>query len=1001
MDTDEFLQDFVDEARGHLEKIENAFLDTQQLMSDDALLNDCFRAVHSIKGTAGFFSLKNIVALSHAMENVLGQIRSKKLLPTDEILDCLLAGNDALSQMVNNVADSDNVEVSLLISNLDAIADGRSVITVSNTKQETPTAQPKAPAPKPIPPKATLPKAITPKPKAVEKAPIVDLAQQIPERFLEPLTKQIRYGHKVYWLNIEYNYTLPLYFRNIKLLFDEIDSVGKLIDASVDIDATHTTDEIVSLMAELPESESARIEILATSVLEKPLYLNALGIAERLVSQVSSEALLKRAAADVKETSAKRDDTIRVSVELLERLLANSSEMILARNQLLNAFSTNADKSEMKKILQNIDNLTSTMQEQIMATRMQPIANVFSKFPRIIKELSRNLGKEIELVIEGKNVELDKSMVESLTDPITHLVRNACDHGLESPAEREKTGKPARGHIYLRAYHKGGMIIVQVADDGRGLNIDRIKQKALDNGLISSAEASHMRENEIQQLVFLPGFSTADSVTDLSGRGVGMDVVRSNIEKIGGSVQIQSAVGKGTTISLILPRTLAIIKTLLVRVGKQRFAIPQTNISQLVSLNAAEGITQIDKIQGNMEIRLRGKLLPVFSLASLLGLAPSYSPDKIVVLKHAQFTFGVLVDEIYDTAETLVKPLQPELKDVGVYSGLTIMGDGKINLILDVEGLIAASNAKSSFVSQEDTQQKVYSKAELEEKMLEYQNMILFACSGIESYAIDMYMVSRVETISRSQLEYVKDKVFVNLRGKLIRAIRPEDYLDVTGTDYTKDKLTLIIPNLVKHPIGILADRILDNVRSRISLDTDQLKMPGIFGTAVYKDKMYLILNLYELFEMADPINFPKMPAPVTISKRVLIVEDTPFFQRVESKYLEDAGCTVTVAQNGREALELLAKHQYDLIISDLIMPIMNGLDMIKDIRKNPHTAHVPAIAVSSMTSTYYRTEAIESGFDAYENKLNKLSLLKTIQETLIARGVASPPPTDSEVDVE
>ncbi len=992
MSLDEFLQDFLDEAKTHIEEIETAFLDTDAFVKDTEKINDVFRAIHSIKGTAGFFRLTTIVTLSHAMENVLGKIRSKELEFSDEVLDCLLFCNDILKQMVYNVEQSESTDISAYLKQLENLAQNKPIKTSEpkNEIPEPPKEMPQDTSTKPQEPEVS-PEPIAvieeaqPEPEII-KPVSMNISSHIDDRFYPELKKLIKKGKKIFKIAVPYNKNLQTYYKNIDKLFDEVSEIGDIHDVFTDIDHSHGTTDVTALLNSYDEKETVRLEMLITSILEYDLFLEAMMFPPEWVLHIKSGALAKKQNREIKrdETPTKilsTEESIRVSIKLLENLMALSGEMVLARNQLLNAFSNkNTEQSVMSGILQNIDSLTSKMQQEIMMTRMQPIGNIFNKFPRVIRDISKDMNKEITLNIEGKEIELDKTMIEALADPIIHLVRNSADHGLESPEEREKTGKNKKGCITLRAYHKSGLVAIEIQDDGAGIDVDAVRNKAVEKGIITRKQSETMSDSEIHKLIMEPGFSTAKSVSDISGRGVGMDVVRSNVEKLGGVVEITSKKGWGTTITLLLPRTLAIMKSLIVGCEGQRYAIPQTSIMQVVSLKEDELSTKLEHINRSKEFRLRGKLLPIINLSDILGLKKSgETASKIVVLNVFKKQMGILVHKLFDTEETLVKPLPVFLKPCIAYSGVTIMGDGKISLILDPEGL--AKKSKINF--KHETEEDNLSSAEREKIMLEYQSMMLFKCSGPENYAIDINMVSRVETISVSDIEDIGNEKFAKIRGKTLRVIRPENYLPVQKHDYDCDKLTVIIPNLISHPIGILVKKIVDNTKANFVLDTEQIKAPGIFGTIIHQNRIVIILNLYELFELADPINHPKVNNDIIISKRVLIVEDTPFFQHIERKYLEGTGCTVTVAENGKEALEILKEQNFDFIISDLIMPVMGGLEFIQNVRKDSKLRDIPAIALTSMTSDSYINRALDYGFDAFENKLDKVSLLKTVDSIM------------------
>ncbi len=384
------------------------------------------------------------------------------------------------------------------------------------------------------------------------------------------------------------------------------------------------------------------------------------------------------------------DNAIRVHVGLLDRLMNLVGELVLARNQVIQ-YTVSQDFATLLSTSQRLNLITSELQEGIMKTRMQPINTVWNKFPRVVRDLSKACGKDVVLEMEGKETELDRTLIESIKDPLTHLVRNSVDHGIESPERRKSAGKPSQGKIVLRAYHEGGKVNIEIKDDGGGLDVEKLKAKALQKKLISAEQAAGMSDRELFNLIYLPGFSTAEKVTNVSGRGVGMDVVKTNIERIGGSIDIQSQMGTGTTIRIKIPLTLAIIPALIVTSGGERFAIPQVNLLELVRLDGEEAMKSIEQIKDKRLYRLRGQLLQLVYLNQELRLdSVDRSQTKcltIVVLQSDERAFGLVVDDVSDTGEIVVKPMGKQLKGLPAFAGATIMGDGRVALILDVFGL--------------------------------------------------------------------------------------------------------------------------------------------------------------------------------------------------------------------------------------------------------------------------------------------------------------------------
>lgn len=984
----EYIQDFIDEAKGHLETLESALIRVEELKSSPGLINEVFRAVHSIKGTAGFFGLKNIVALSHAMENVFGEVRSGKLQIDGGAADVLLKAKDCLENMVEHVGESESTSIDSCLCGLDGILNGAGK-----------------------------------EPEGEKTELVLRVADGKSVRLCGSnallVREGIRQGQRAYEIKLRFSRDLGEYDGGPVGLFRKLQKVGQLVDTVMDHSGIASFEDVLSALD--GEDRDVYLGILATTALDPAALSGAVGLPVRNVipAEVKETGVPEAEACEKEQPekipqpaaafSAKQEercapgcaasadsiktppaairveDSIRVNVQILNDLLNMASEMVLGRNQLLRTLE-NYKKTipGLAPILQNVDRLTSGMQEKVMQTRMQPVANVFNRFPRMIRDLSRQLGKEIELALEGADVELDKSMIEALGDPMTHLVRNAADHGLESPERREAAGKSRIGNISLKAYHEGGFVNIDVSDDGGGLDTGKIKRKALESGLADRAGLEAMSEQEIFRLIFQPGFSTADRVTDLSGRGVGMDVVRTNIEKLGGSIEVYSSAGKGTTIRLVLPLTLAIIQSLIVETGGQIFALPQVNMKEIVRVKAGAG--RMEHVNGADVIRLRGKLLPVVSLTDTLkipGEGPAGEKGRedsiVIVIKTGAVRFGIQVHTILESEETLVKPLPQVLKGCVCYSGVTILGDGKAAMILDPEGIVKAAQLQSGAQLPEET-------AETEDGTdREQQNLLLFQCSGNETFALDMSLVARVEEITPERMEKVGSREFFQYRGDTMRIIRPEDFLPVNRDEIQTEKMYVIIPRLVSHPMGILARRIVDNIKTVVCLDSENLRAKGLLGSMVQNGKIVLLLQLYELFGLADPDHYPAASAGSSTGnfRRLLLAEDTPFFQKITKAYLEEAGYRVTVAPNGKAAWELLERETFDAVVSDINMPVMDGLELVRRIREHSSLMNLPVIALTSLTGENSRRIGADSGFDYYECKLDRDHLLGTLDSAL------------------
>jgi len=958
----DFLKDFVEEALIHVDSAEVGLLKLEKGEGDADIIHSIFRNLHSIKGTAGFFSLKNIVSLSHAMENLFGEIRTGNVVIDNNIIDVLLSSNDCLKKMIIDVENSEGEDISNYTAKIAAILNRKN----SNLPADISSFQP---------PGCTSG---------------VLLGNDIDT---EAVREAARRGQKLYNIRIMPGDDPPQMLNKIKSIGRIAGGIGpeglpvsgatfdvlvlsvlerNLLSIALDIDE----ESIIpinekDLLTETTEKSPAVIEyeapVIKESVVEAPSFINS--------NSEVDEGTKKR-------QGVMAEDSVRVHITLLNDLLNLASEMVLGRNQLLRILEDHRKEIPgLNAMLQNIDGVTTELQEKIMQTRMQPVAKVFNKFPRIVRELSRKMEKDLNLRMEGTSVELDKSIIEALGDPLAHLIRNAVDHGIETPDIREKECKPRSGTIILKAYHEGGHVHIDVIDDGVGINIEIIKDKAFQKKLISPGEIDQMGERELLNLLFCPGFSTAEKVTDLSGRGVGMDVVKTNIEKLGGSMEIMTKPGQGTTFRLILPLTLAIISSLIVETEGQKFAIPQVNLKGMVRVKPGDPTRKIEHLRGSEVLRLRGRLLPLVHLADVLGLKNGLLDKgnliRILVVKSGSKQFGLVVDNIYDGEEILVKPIPKYLSDCHCYSGVTIMGDGRIAMILDPEGIANRAGLRFLDESGQPSQDQI---SQYDEHMSELQNLLLFKCSGPETFGIHLSMVARVEKIHASKIERVGKKEFIQFKGEALRVIRPENYLPVTSGKLKGQHKYVIIPK-TKQPLGILIEKIHNTMETNVSFNKTDIKTKGLVGSAILDDRIVLFINIYELFEMASPKNLGKdQKSEKTVDKTLLLAEDTSFFAKVEKEYLESAGYKVITAVNGREAWNILQEREVDGVVSDIEMPLMDGYELVKRIRADKRLSSLPVVAVTSKADEWSLSKGIDAGFDFYEIKLDKERLLEKIR---------------------
>lgn len=557
-------------------------------------------------------------------------------------------------------------------------------------------------------------------------------------------------------------------------------------------------------------------------------------------------------------------ETIRVDVHLLDRLMNLVGELVLTRNQITQ-FSARQSDPNLVSPAQQLNLLTSELQEEVMRTRMQPISNIFDKFPRVVRDVATTHGKQVVIEMEGKETELDRSLLEAIKDPLTHIVRNSVDHGIETPDQRVARGKRAEGHLKLRACHEGGQVLVEISDDGAGIDTARVKSKAIERGVITAQQAGRMSEGELLNLVFLPGFSTVEKVTNLSGRGVGMDVVKTNIDRVNGTVDLQSYPGQGTTIRIKIPLTLAIVRAVIIQSDGNRFAIPQVNIQELVRLEPDRVRTEIESVHGVPVYRMRGRLLPLVYLNEELKLAKQAGNQagqdeatNIVVLQANDHPFGLVVNEINDSEEIVVKPLSKQLRGLKIFAGATIMGDGKVALILDVVGLAQNANIFSEARDQALAEKTAETRKAQDQNQAEKQTFLLFAGPDDSRMGLPLTTVARLEEFRAADVEKSGGEWVIQYRGKILPLIRLDVVLEERrirlrhgSKTVEPDPLQVLVCNDEGRAIGIIVERILDIVEDRAEVKSPATR-EGILCAVVINDRVTELIDIPAIQRIAE-----------------------------------------------------------------------------------------------------------------------------------------------------
>ncbi len=892
---DEGLAEFVAETREAIEALDGGLVRFEQTPDDPALLGEIFRLVHTLKGACGFIGLPRLQAVAHAAETVLGGFRDETTPVTGEAVSAVLEAVDVIRAIVEGLA-RDGTEIvgddSALIARLwHAGQDGGASAPAPGdaTAGETPGA-PARPLIDRLGGDATIDAAC--EMALGDETPAgcdPDLLQGALRDGLCTLARGFGDPERAAADGAAMGASAAVWPELVARACAKL----RLLDV-----ASEDADALLALALAPPTPQAAPAPAAKPPALDAP------------------PASASPAAATEADTAAQ---TIRVGVDALEHLMTVASELVLIRNQLMQILRLDPE-SAFAAPLNRLNQVTSELQEGVMTTRMQPINGAWAKLPRLVRDLARDLGKEIELVMDGQETELDRQVLELIKDPLTHMIRNAVDHGVEHPADRRAVGKNPAGRIQLSARHEGGAIVIEMSDDGRGLSAAKIRAKALSQGLIASAQAEAMSDAEVRRLIFRAGFSTAQEVTNVSGRGVGMDVVRTNIEKIGGVIELASSEGAGTRFTIRIPLTLTIVSALIVECCGERFAMPQSSLVELVGANDASG-RRIEHINGVAVLRLRDRLLPLVSLQEILKL-PAEKAQRaetcIVVARVGAFSFGVIVDRVFDTEEIVVKPVASVLRHLKLFSGATILGDGSVIMILDFKSMSAAAGAEEAAAREAET-------PEVAAPPVPTEAILVFRTEADDLKAARLTQVARIEELDPATVERVDGRTVIQYRGRLMAL------LGVQGRAAEVTVVAGVKPMLVfthgDASVGLPVGEIVDIVECAVGVD---LKPggPGSLGSLIIAGRAAELIDVdwyHRCAEQGPPSATPSAPTaspfpapPPGPRKRLLVVDRSPFSRLFLGPFLGQAGFEVTVAGSPAEAMALYARSEmFDLILAD------------------------------------------------------------------------------------
>lgn len=701
-------------------------------------------------------------------------------------------------------------------------------------------------------------------------------------------------------------------------------------------------------------------------------------------------------------TRAADEPTMRVPARILHELLEWTGNMVMARNQLLNEYDFRESNA-----FRTLSQAITGVHETVIETRMQTTGSLFERYRRVVRDLSRQLKKEVAFHIDGGDLELDRTILESFADPLTHLVRNCIDHALETPEERVAAGKNRQGNVHLRSYVQSGEIILEVQDDGRGISAEYICSKALSKGIITAAEANSMTEEDKVMLIFEAGFSTKDQATDVSGRGVGMDVVRNNIESVGGTIDLRTRVGEGSVFAARLPLAKALVSSslttaLIIEIANECLAIPETAISEIIQYDERT-LKNIRQVDGRNVYQHRDKIVAMIDLRTPLGLqqAPaisekagklrSASPTNkracLVIIQFRDQLFGTVVDEVVGMQEIIVRSNPQLIQDCTVFSGHTVLGNGRISLILDINGIVNKMSLK--FPKQASKKNSPLDEVEgyPAYEITATQKMLVFNNSDTEYFAIPIELVAFIERIRESDLTLVGEREFCRLKSETLSIVRLEKFLPVSPLNRKLKDVCLIRPAAVDHPIGVVIGRDLAVVDVAETFESRLDDQSGIVGTFYWNDHLVMLLDLFCVLEKHSPEKISHRDES-THNARILVAEDSLFFRKLIGQYMQRDEWEVKIVNDGAQAYDELINNptRYDLIISDINMPIMDGFELVRKVREDRRFDKLPMVALTTMSEEHFREKGLALGFDRYVIKIDKREVRATVSECLRIR---------------
>lgn len=946
METNEkLITEFIDESNELLHSVEEDVLSIEnQANPDNEVVNKIFRAVHTIKGSSGLLQLSEINRLSHQIETIFDKVRKNKLVLDSESTDKILTAIDILKQLINSPENIDNNRLASILPELSKITDSqqeteKTAQKESNTDKET-YQELKIIFCKEASSTASI---------FIEK--IFILAKSFQDNIAVEMLRKLQTIETVAKLLGYHNIVKVAYvMREFMLVIRQNSKVEeKDIGTFVDIN-----DLLQSILDDI--EYSASFDISRLDEICKIYGIALLKIPERADTIARLEKFQKSDSTSDKNTGKPlklaKHETLRIDTSIITNMMNYAGELVLIRNQQMKYIESNEKFTEL---IHGLDTITMRIHETVMQTRLQPISNVFGKFPRIVRDLAKQLNKNVELVLIGEDVEIDKSYTDALTSPLTHLIRNAISHGIEKVENRLKARKNPLGIITLKAYYDAGMVNVSISDDGCGINTELIKRKALERKLKTREELDLMHESEIHEIIFLPGFTTSESLNDVSGRGVGMDAVKSTIEQLGGMIEIHSQKGEGTTFLLKLPFTLAIVSALIVGDSNEKFVVPQINIAELRKVYADETDKNIVVSGDNIFLYVRNKLIPVIWLSDILEHEKPYTAAtkkkilkklesrkkqflEIIILKSGIRRFGLIAAEIVATEEIVVKPVPDFFEKIRIYSGTTILGDGSTVLILDVEGIKNHADISYNHSS--------YSSAKEQQTISDEEEVLLLKFGEKEIFGVNISGVKHIYPIQKSQIERVGNNYFVNINNQSYKILYLDNFLEVSPLQ-PQSELFIIEFKYNLNKYCLLFSEIIDIEYAVIELNTKVLASEYILGSSIINNRLTLFFDYYNMLATEEQDNnLILQSAPKFTGKQLVLFESSVIHARMMELLLQRKGFKVAVSNTLQSFYKMVASYRPRLVLMDVNDYYLTTNEHLKRIKNAIINNEFPALAL-------------------------------------------------------